>query len=115
MVFQTDESISNAIRAIDILVPKIISTMQNVTNFSIVSNSSLLESRMIQFVNMSTTKNMTFPEMKGEMDRNVQVVIPTELFENSTESPIRVSSMHHFKNRYYFFRKSCLIRLWTNT
>ena len=92
MVFRTDDSIANAIRAIDILVPKIISTMQNVTNFSIVSNSSLLESRMIQFVNMSTTKNMTFPEMKSEMNETVQVVIPTELFENSTESPIRVSS-----------------------
>ena len=95
MVFQTDESISNAIRAIDILVPKIISTMQNVENFSIVSTFSILESKMIQFVNISTTRSLTFPEMKGEMDRNVQVVIPTELFENSTESSIRVSSCKH--------------------
>ena len=92
MVFQTDDSIANAIRAIESLVPKIISTMQNVANFSIVSTSSLLESKMIQFINMSTTKSLTFPEMKGEMDRNVQVVIPSQIFENSTDLPIRVSS-----------------------
>ena len=87
LIYRTDRAISDAIRAIDTLIPKILNTKGNNDTFIFKNNGSLLESKVINFSNFSVP-NMTFPERNATGER---VIVPTDLFANSTDSPIRVS------------------------
>ena len=91
-VFYTDQATSDAIRAIDILVPKIVSTKGNNDTFVLRNNGSILESTVVKLTNLSNP-NMTFPVINGS-DGAIRehVIVPTHLLQNSTDTPIRVSA-----------------------
>ena len=91
MVYTTDETIATAISSIDALVPKIVQLNMNITNFTLNSNDSYLESNLVEMGSFSE-ESMTFPKDTNGTNGTIKemVIIPTKQFQN--ESSIRVSA-----------------------
>ncbi|KAI6660980.1 Phosphatidylinositol phosphatase PTPRQ-like isoform X2 [Oopsacas minuta] len=90
-IYLTDETIATAIRAIDILIPKIVALNENQTNFTLATNGSMLESVVVDMTN-STEESMTFPKNTNGVNDTMRerVIIPNKQFFN--ESALRVTT-----------------------